>query len=263
MTNGKIQKIMQELHIPTPMNPLHLFILIAEISSKYWKKCNENKFSDIYLGEKYLTRLPETSFKTSFPKYLDKTIYPNVETAGIAGLYDELNKKTNYRVIFSNELAYEIHGIDALAYDKEENQYLICEAKGTTIQKKSPSYYLKNTKKRGRQLSWQWCWNCIVDFAEFPATANVFLEIYKSIILNQNVKRLLSVTFCRKIKDGYLIQKTRTWDEEELNRYEWFNQQMDFSKQKEWLEQIECFNDPQKTSTSNINADSNRENLFS
>lgn len=251
---------MKELNIPTPINPLHQYILIAEMSLQYWEMCNENGFSNIYLGEKYLTRLPETSFKISFPNDLDKTIYPDVETAGIAGLYDELIKKTNYRVIFSNELAYAIHGIDALAHNKEENQYLICEAKGTTIQKQSPSYYLKNTKKRGRQLSWQWCWNCIVDFAEFPATANVFLEIYKSIILNQNVKRLLSVTFCRKINDGYLIQKTRTWDEEELNRYEWFNQKKDFSKQQEWLQQIERYNDYQKTSTSAIDANTIREN---
>lgn len=242
---------MEKLNIPTPINPLHQYILVAEMGLKYWERCNENGFSNIYLGEKYLTRLPKSSFKNSFDNFMDKVIYPDVETAGIAGLYNELNKKTDYRIIFSNELAYEIHGIDALAYNKEENQYLICEAKGTTIQKKSPSYYLKNTKKRGRQLSWQWCWNCIIDFAEFPATANVFLEIYKSIILNQNVKRLLSVTFCRKINDGYLIQKTRTWDENELNSYEWFNQKKDFSKQKGWLEQIERIDDYQQDSTSN------------
>lgn len=242
---------MEKLNIPTPINPLHQYILVAEMGLKYWERCNENGFSNIYLGEKYLTCLPKSSFKNSFDNFMDKVIYPDVETAGIAGLYNELNKKTDYRIIFSNELAYEIHGIDALAYNKEENQYLICEAKGTTIQKKSPSYYLKNTKKRGRQLSWQWCWNCIIDFAEFPATANVFLEIYKSIILNQNVKRLLSVTFCRKINDGYLIQKTRTWDENELNSYEWFNQKKDFSKQKGWLEQIERIDDYQQDSTSN------------
>jgi hypothetical protein len=245
---GKIQKIMQELHTPIPLNPLHHFILIAEISSKYWEKCNKNNFSDIYLGEKYLTRLPKKSYKTSLPKYLDKTIYPDVETAGIAGLYNELKEKTNYNVIFSNELAHEIHGIDALAYSEEENLYLICEAKRSTIQKRSPSYYLKNTKKRGRQLSWQWCWNCIVDFAEFPATANVFLELYKQIILNRNVKRLLSVSFCQNINKGYIIQNTKIWDESALNCYEWFNQKKDFSKQKKWLQQIERYNDYQKTS---------------
>ncbi len=182
---------MKNITLTSPLNPLHHYLIVAKINSKFWELCNDKKFSNIYLGNNYLIPLPKGSNQVSFPTYNGKCIYPDIAMAGVAGLYRELTKNSNYKIIFSNELAYEIHGIDALAYNKKENQYLICEAKGTTIGEKSPAYYLKKTKKRGRQLSWQWCWNCIIDFAEFPATANVFLELYGPLILHTNIKRLL------------------------------------------------------------------------
>ena len=222
-----------------PFNPLHQILLIAKASSKYWELSNNDGVSDIYLCENHLTILPKSSYKISLPCYKGRVIYPNVENAGVAGLYFIIKEYPNYNIIFGNDLAYEIHGIDALAYNKEKNHYLICEAKGTTLREKSPSYYLKKTKNRGRQLSWKWCWNCLIDFAEFPPTASVFLNLYKPFILGKGVKRILSVTFCQKEENGFSIIYTKIWNENDLTCYNWFKDERDFSKQRKWLKEIE------------------------
>jgi len=234
------------------INPLHHIIQIAELNNELWQIENENNFSKINLGDHYLTKLPIESTSEPFPHINGYTIYPSIEKLGVAGLFNELKKRSNYEVIFSNDLAYEIHGIDAIAYDPSTEEYLICEAKGTRRAIKNLLFYLKKTKQKGRQLSWEWCWASLIDFAEFPPTANVFLELYDKFISNKNVSRLLSVTKGFKYHVGYIIRETKLFFENELHKYDWLTQTINTVELHKWIGEIDRSKIDNKTTIANI-----------
>lgn len=166
-------------------------------------------------------------------------MYSKVETAGVVGAYRQIDAMPGYEVIFCNDLAYETCGIDVIAKHRESRRYLICEAKGTTGAFGSPATYLKTTKHKGRQLSWQWSWTSLVDFSDSPTASSVFLELYRSMILEQEIERLLCVTKAEKVPGGYVAGETRTWAETELSCYEWFRMTKDWSKLRGWLGELD------------------------
>lgn len=115
---------------------------------------------------------------------------------------------------------------------------MIVESKGTTKQLSSPCTYLKRTKTRGRQLSWDWCWDAVINMAEFPTTASAFLALYEPMILGR-VERMFAVTRVERAEDGFMVRETKAWDEEALRRYPWLAEQRNWERQRAWLAELE------------------------
>jgi len=130
----------------------------------------------------------------------------------------------------------QIRGIDAVA--KKNNQFIICEAKGTTLSHSTVSQHLKKTKTKGRQLSWNWIWASLIDFAEDARNANLFLELYDHVILQENIERRLYISRLKKIKRKYVILSTECYyhkDFKHLNKINAFDAK---NKLKKWLDEM-------------------------
>ena len=184
--------------------------------------------------------LPQGSSRSNFPQPEGSPVYPTVELAGMAGTYFWALAQKNLNVIYANGLAYEVRGIDAVAKKMDTGRLLIVESKGTTRKISSPAAYLKTTKTMGRQLSWSWCWNSVISLAENPFTAGVFMDLYRPMILGQ-VERCLAVTRVSRVgAEGYQIEETRTWGEEELcGNYSWLAEEKDWGRLRAWLEELD------------------------
>ena len=218
------------------INPLHKVMIIAStlqgtLESQYGQKASV---------------LPELELAYSDKFKIDKfnkdenqnVLYPTKEIAGVAGLYTWL-KDRKYEVIFSNDFSLDIHGIDAVAHDKQTNEYIICEAKGSSLSKiKSFPGYLKKTKKKGRQLSYEWCWASLTDYAFQASTAGIFLKLLEPTIIKK-IKRLLCVSLLKETTSGYAIRDIKVWKEEEMNKKAWFKKPYDLSKQLDWYQEIQ------------------------
>jgi len=149
--------------------------------------------------------------------------YKSIELSGIATFFEYIHKLPNTKVVYENTIAMTLHGIDAITQD-DNGMYTIYEIKGTARELKTPKSYLKRTKHKGRQLSWEWCWMSLVDMAEFPLTASVFLvELYEPVI-HQRVKRKLVIVECSKCQDrSYIGENIHIFDYEELGIKEKYN----------------------------------------
>ena len=217
------------------MNPLGQLISIAEanLMLRPLLECPASS-SDAQV-------LPQGASRSNFSQYKGSPAYPTVELAGMAGSYLWALAQKNLNVIYANDLAYEVRGIDAVAKKMDTGRLLIVESKGTTRKLSSPATYLKTTKTMGRQLSWLWCWNAVISLAENPFTAEAFLALYKPMILGQ-VERCLAVTRVRQVGvvEGYQIEETRTWGEEELcEKYPWLAEEKDWGKLRVWLGELD------------------------
>lgn len=210
-------------------NPLHQFILRATVL----QKVTERLYGD--LSHKQIPSYAKVTTSSFHRNSQGTIIYPDKESGGVAGLYYYLLTH-DYEIIFANDLGLEIHGIDAVAKNKTTGHYIICESKGTSLSRiKTPAYYLKKTKHKGRQLSWEWCWASLVDFAETGTTAYIFLELVKP-FLSGAVERLLSATLLKRTSNGFKIKETKIWQEPDFQA-PWLTD-FQFKKQKDWLNQI-------------------------
>jgi len=219
------------------INPLHRIILIANALVEMQEIANKDNLPTTLLPE--LTLPYSNHFTLShYPCTTDgDSIYPSKELAGVAGLYRYL-QENNYTVIFANDFSYDIHGIDAVAIHKNTGKILICEAKGTSLAKiKSFSSYLKKTKHKGRQLSNEWCWTSLVDFAFQGPTAGIFLQLLSPMI-NYEADRLLTVSQLNTEKNGFTVIHTKTWSEAEMQSRSWFAKPYVLTKQHQWLDEI-------------------------
>lgn len=209
------------------LNPLHQHIIVAqclveiqEMSDEYDMPILTGAEKDDFLVDKH-----------------GQVVYPTIEKAGEAGMYNYLNER-GINVVFANDLVSEIHGIDAIAFNTNTNKYIICESKGTVSSIKSKREYLAKTKDKGRQLSWKWCWSSICEMALYGPSAKTFLDLYKPYLTN-NVERLLSVTSLKKHSQGYVIEKTTVFDETSLQQVDFLAVEKQIEKQYQWLKQIE------------------------
>jgi hypothetical protein len=220
-------------------NQLARLVVHALANAILWQRWNRGATSQ---KQGDWLRLPQKAKISSFPMHRGKCVYPSLEHVGTAGLYQWLLLQ-RWKVLFANDLAYTIHGIDAIAHDVRRNVFLVCEAKGTELPFKSPGAYLLRTAK-GRQLSWQWCWSSLVDFADSAPTARAFLELFKPMIFQDNVERLLSVTRAKRVKNGFVIRETRIWHEPELQQVEPLRIRKNWTKERRWLESTPVEHDP-------------------
>ena len=115
---------------------------------------------------------------------------------------------------------------------------VILEGKGSTRPIRTPASYLKRTKTKGRQLSWDWCWSSAIDLAEHPATAVAFLGLYQGLILGK-AERMLAVTKARRVTGGFLAEEVEVWDEARLAQYPWLAEPRDWTRQQEWLADLD------------------------
>jgi hypothetical protein len=155
----------------------------------------------------------------AFPTALDgEPLYDSVEFAGEAALYRHLNADPDLEILLTGALVWQLRGIDAIVRRKSDGYYLLCEAKGSSRPLAAPLAYLPETKKRGRQLSWRWCWNAILDMADHPATAAAFLMLLQP-ILEGRVERLLTITHATHQEGGWYCAETHLYPEHRLHDY--------------------------------------------
>lgn len=230
-----LETIIQE-QAQQAVNPLHNLVLIATVLTKvlaleYGKISMQLPELELPYADRFLI--------DQFPQNDNDGIsYPTKELGGIAGLYQEL-LKMGYTVIFANDFALNIHGIDVVAIKQEEGKYIICEAKGTGSKKiKNFSHYLKKTKDKGRQMTWEWCWASLVDFALQAGTAGIFLKLLEP-FLEEKVSRLISVTRLARCQGGYVVRESKIWVEEEISAHKPFAEKYDLSKQMKWYREIQ------------------------
>ena len=212
-------------------NPLVVFVNVAKINHEIWLKINSQNSTDSVedINKDFISPISNSMKKSNDEKIGHKSI----EQSAIAKYFEEIRESKNEVVVFENTLAYSLHGIDAITKDKN-GIYTIYEIKGTTRALRSARSYLSKTKHKGRQLTLQWCWYSLVDFAELPPAANVFLELYEDFI-NQKVKRKLTIVECQKQDDkSYLGNELHTYSFDELNVVDDY----DMSKQKRMLEDL-------------------------
>ena len=147
--------------------------------------------------------------------------YDSIELAGEAGLYGHIEADPDLEILYTGACAWEVRGIDAIARRRSTGRYLICEAKGSErALSGSPLAYLHHTRHKGRQLTWEWCWKSVVDMADFPTTAQAFLELLGP-MLNGEVERLLVVSRVAwvdgELAGGYGVVERCVFLEAELN----------------------------------------------
>jgi len=226
------------LDIAGSLNPLHHAIMVADLNRMAWLKEHGGEGS-IDLGKGWLVPLPKETASEAFPLHNGQPVYPKVETAGIVGAYRHIDSMPGYEVIFCNDLAYETSGIDVIAKHLETGRYLLCEAKGTTNAISYPSSYLKKTKNKGRQLSWLWVWRSLVDFVDSPTASSVFLELYRQMIMEQGIERILCVTRVDEVAGGFRPCETRVWREQELSGLVWLQAAKDWQKLRGWVVEMD------------------------
>lgn len=171
-----------------------------------------------------------------FPQAPDGApVYPTRELGGVAGLYNWITDQNLGDVVFANDLSWEVRGVDAVYRDHRTGRYVLCEAKGASNPiAGGPLSYLRRTRSKGRQLSWEWCWTTLVDFACVGTTAPAFLNLLKPFLQGQ-VDRLLCVTELRPENNGWRIVQSKTWREEELLKVPELALAYDLDRQRVWM----------------------------
>jgi hypothetical protein len=82
-------------------------------------------------------------------------------------------------------------------------------------------------------------WRSLVDCAESPAASSVFLELYRPMILEQGIERLLCVTRTSSTPGGFIPIETRAWGEVELAGCAWLRAAKDWAKLRGWLVEMD------------------------
>ena len=89
----------------------------------------------------------------------------SIEDGGVLGAIRWMQSQPNLEAVFGNDLAYTRTGLDLAARELDRDRVLLCEAKGTMKVFDRPGRYLRETRRKGRQLSWRWCWQSLTEFA--------------------------------------------------------------------------------------------------
>ena len=161
--------------------------------------------------------------------------FKRVELAAISSAFYYV-KSLGEEILYENTLVMILHGIDLIT--KKANEYIIYEIKGTTKPIKSPKFYLKKTKNKGRQLSWEWCWKLLCEMAYNPMTSRVFLELYEEMIYKK-IKRKLMIVECEKLSDGsYMGKKVNLFNADEL-----LIDDYNFEKERKFIENLKSENE--------------------
>lgn len=155
----------------------------------------------------------------------------SIEDGGLLGCADWFSTNPRFEPVFSNDFAYRRYGIDLIAKDRETGQWVFVESKGTTRRIRRPLDYLAKTKHKGRQLSWEWCWVSLQEFANEGPSAKAFLSTFED-LLNFKVSRLLLVNRLEPTESRYLVVETRVFNVDDLGA------RPDWSHLDAWLKEM-------------------------
>ncbi len=213
------------------MNPLEKLVFIALVNKSIIDNSDRHK----QLNESIIP-IPNNIEVENFPTKKDTVLYDNREMAGIVGLYLILRKE-GYKIVYSNEIGVSIKGIDCIAV--KDNIWYICEAKGTTTNKKILSYFLRNTKTKGRQMSWDWIWRSLIEFAEDSLNSKVFLCLYRNVIYQKNIRRLIGVSYLKKTNKHFIIESTSLYCDKDINNLKGINLFTNKNNLQKWLNSLD------------------------
>ena len=222
------------------LNPLEHRVLLATIVDQIWVGTLAKDPRVLNLGGVLVPIRGRESVR-----YLrQRAAAVSAEDGGVLGASLALRKDPDCLPIFSNDLGYTRFGIDVVAQKRRDGRYLICEAKGTINRIGPPGIYLKETRHKGRQLSWHWCWISLCQFAMHGPTARIFLLLFRD-VLRGRAERCLAVTHLLRRGRNWLVDETRILRESELLDSDWLAQKPNWSRELQWLEALES-NDGQR-----------------
>lgn len=162
----------------------------------------------------------------------------SIEDAGVLGAILWLQRQPEYLVTFGNDLAYTRYGIDLVAKHTSTGRLLLCEAKGTTGPWCPAGTYLRHTRRKGRQLSWQWCWASLIEFAFRGPTARLFLTTFRE-FLRGEADRALVINKTRAHGTGFLVIETRAIGESVVRAVPMLDAAPDRQRWLSWLQQLD------------------------
>ncbi len=217
----------------TAINELHRVIIVAEVLAEWYRTNVKGTIFEAFFAEAgWGGPMSEPS--------ADELSRPveSIEVAGVLGMYTALSKERSLNVLFANDLAQEIHGLDAVMHDPARDRFILVESKGTTRSLKAPpGSYLGKTKRKGRQMSTDWCWHSLKDFAAFATTAPIFLRVLGP-FLDSRCERLMVVTEATKVDCGYRFGDSVAFDEVALQQALGSDETVDYNEQRRWLAEI-------------------------
>lgn len=165
-------------------------------------------------------------------------LFESRELAGLAGLFAQMRRHPHLQPVYVNDFAWDHHGYDAVYWDRRDRVFVLCEAKGGGGGKMTPASLLGRTKSKGRQLSWCWCWNSLVDVATLGTAAPLFVLLFQA-FLDGRVRRLLSLSLLEERADGWRISQTRIWGEDDLvAAVPTLGEPHDLTRHRAWLAEL-------------------------
>jgi hypothetical protein len=188
------------------LNPLEHIFFRATVLNSAWRASLETAHGFKDFGG----LLVEVSSAKPVEFQGDRAIAYSVEDGGVLGAIRWMQEQPGLVAVFGNDLAYTRLGIDLVARHRGAERLLICEAKGSLSRCAAPGRYLRMTRRKGRQLSWRWCWESLVEFSRHGATALLFLECFRDVLLGR-CERVLSVSHLRGKDRRYTLLRTHTF----------------------------------------------------
>ena len=158
----------------------------------------------------------------------------SIEDGGVLGAIRWMQSQPNLEAVFGNDLAYTRTGLDLAARQLDRDGVLLCEAKGTMKAFDRPGRYLRETRRKGRQLSWRWCWQSLAEFALRGPTARIFLTTFRA-VLTGRASRVLVVSRVRRRGRALVLGESKVFPEEALSNLAGLAASADFLKWQRWL----------------------------
>ena len=144
-----------------------------------------------------------------------------------------------HEVIFYDELCFQRSGLDLVFRSRSDERITITEVKGTSKKiQGSPLRYLKTTRTKGRQLSWDWVWRSLTSMAYDASTADGFFRILRGVLEGRADRSLVIVRFDAEPMDAE-PDELRYIGERQLSEITQLNDFALLDNKREWLREID------------------------
>ena len=223
----------RQVALEEALNPFHAVLTDADVLARwYYQTVKGTELELAFHGEGWGRALG--SAKT---KQLPSS--STIEQAGVVGAYAWLAQQRDSNVLFVNDLASEQHGFDAVAHCPARDRFLIVESKGTTRPLvRNLLSYLGHTRHKGRQLSQEWGWSSMFEFALVASTAPIALRLLAP-FLEGRCDRVLVVSHVLKVHDGFRPDYWHSCVETDLSSRLPFDLDA-LKRQRAWLAEVKA-----------------------
>lgn len=214
-------------------NELAPYLWWAQFHRLVWEMQNEGDYEDAEiekLNADYIIKLPPDMVEEKS----DGQPPPprDLEDAGIVGFYDHIRADQRYTVIFENTLGYEIRGLDVILRDEQTKKLIFVELKGTSRKIRGPLSYLKRTKTKGRQLSWEWVFRSLLNVHHAMAASSVLLYCLEPIFSGE-AERWLAVTRATRVESHWENQEIKVFKESDRDYFQKLDEGYSFQRYKD------------------------------